>query len=484
MSKDMLVKVEAQYPISGGAPILVSGGGGDRARTRREKGGRFVGGLAGGLGAIAGKHRSLGSLLQSIVSGYAQGKDLGGSAGKFFGGVSPEAQIRAQQREANRMAQAKKVAVERYGGFNEDGDFAKPVAVEDRQYDPYKFRPIMRTLRQGKDLGVEGAKSFANRFKRTPAEEVAVTPEGRQLPAQAGVIGPDFQLNAPPSEVAVESPYSMGRAPLLLGPGDWTEEEIPDDPRIGAEVAVKPERFVSTELPGSLGDFAIPKNKRVRVERPAPRPSTATSRESMFGGQTYVNHPSRTELPAYDKRETPLSVPEQEEEEHMKRYFETANLQAANVAQAESDATLQANAAKVTANMTPTKLQSMQPTLYGAGAENQADEQMGQQVIAQTGLDDDPDLAGTNPADGVTPMSPAGGGPPANVNLERNKMFTGVPLTSQQQGKVKQKVDNLGIGPDTLVEQAYGAGQKVELSEDRLPVVGIRKARTRRVLVV
>ena len=158
MSKDMLVKVEAQYPISGGAPILVSGGGGDRARTRREKVGRFVGGLAGGLGAVAGKHRSLGSLLQSIVSGYAQGKDLGGSAGKFFGGVSPEAQIRAQQREANRMAQAKKVAVERYGRFDKHGKWIKPVEVEDRQYDPYKFRPVMRNLRRGKGIAVEGAR--------------------------------------------------------------------------------------------------------------------------------------------------------------------------------------------------------------------------------------------------------------------------------------------------------------------------------------
>ena len=81
MSKILVTKaVEAQYPVGAGAPILVLGGGRGgqaRGRTLREKAGGFLGGTVGVLGAMSGQHRSLGSLVQSMISGGAQGAGLG-----------------------------------------------------------------------------------------------------------------------------------------------------------------------------------------------------------------------------------------------------------------------------------------------------------------------------------------------------------------------------------------------------------------------
>ena len=185
----MLVKVEAQYPTSGGRPILVAGGGsGGDARTRREKAGRFIGGLAGGLGAFAGKHRSLGSLAQAIVSGYAQGKDLGGGAAKNLFWVTPEAQARAAQRHANRQTRAKKVAVERYGGYDKDGNWIEPKSSEEKPY----TSPMLDQIEELK------------RRTNQPSEEVVVTPENRQL--TQGTQDAMFEETFDNGDIAVENP--------------------------------------------------------------------------------------------------------------------------------------------------------------------------------------------------------------------------------------------------------------------------------------
>jgi len=92
--------VQAQYPVGAGAPILVVGGNQGRrgnARTLRESAGGLAGGALGALGAFAGQHRSLGSLLQSAISGSAQGGAIGRGLGRVF--VGPESQARANIRQ-------------------------------------------------------------------------------------------------------------------------------------------------------------------------------------------------------------------------------------------------------------------------------------------------------------------------------------------------------------------------------------------------
>tara|TARA_R110000824_G_scaffold276878_1_gene465258 strand:- start:43 stop:1017 length:975 start_codon:yes stop_codon:yes gene_type:complete len=97
----VLVKAEVgirpTYSLgSSGPPILVTGGGGrgggePRGRTKREIGLSALGGTAGALGALTGQHRSLGGLVQSAISGGAQGASLGGALGRKFTGRERQA---------------------------------------------------------------------------------------------------------------------------------------------------------------------------------------------------------------------------------------------------------------------------------------------------------------------------------------------------------------------------------------------------------
>ena len=98
----VLVKqaISAQYPVGAGAPVMVLGGGGGnrtRGRTLRERAGGALGGLVGVAGALTGQHRSLGGLTQSMISGGAQGRQLGSALGRKF--VGREGQSRADMRE-------------------------------------------------------------------------------------------------------------------------------------------------------------------------------------------------------------------------------------------------------------------------------------------------------------------------------------------------------------------------------------------------
>ena len=94
-SNKVLVKagMSAQYPITGGVQ-LVAGGGGGGPRKKQSLPVRILGGagsLAGGalgaLGSLTGRHRSAGGLLQSAISGHAQGKQIGRGLGEKAGGI-------------------------------------------------------------------------------------------------------------------------------------------------------------------------------------------------------------------------------------------------------------------------------------------------------------------------------------------------------------------------------------------------------------
>jgi len=429
MSKDMLVKVEAQYPTSGGAPILVAGGGGGGgARTRREKAGRFVGGLAGGLGAIAGKHRSLGSLLQAMVSGYAQGKDLGGGAAKTLGWVTPEAQARAEQRHANRQTGAKKVAVQRYGGYDKDGNWIEPKSSEEKPY----TSPMLNQVEELK------------RRKNQPAEEVAVTPENMRLPAEAGVIGPEHQLTGKTTRTDRLLADPSTAVPVLQPGVDFTEEELPEhdqgvieDNPFYADGGV---RVVGPPTP-DLNTATRGPSKKVRVQRSqAPDPWAGMGVSPKWG-----------------QEEAPVYAPSASSE-----LFSDQQL---------SDEKLQANAAAATQKVMVTPPPLPLQTTGGANAELLAGENAA--TFAETPVTDDKrgDGGGTTPAED----------PKVAVQEAFRQGLAGSPATTGTLGNP----GTVGISGD-LRDRLTGAAEgfdEVGTSIDRLPVVGIRKAR-RGILVV
>ncbi len=112
MDKVLVVKaIEPNYnTLSGGPPVMMVGGGRRRGgdepvgRTLRERAGGAAGGLVRVLGALGGQHRSLGGLVQSMISGGAQGKALGGALGRKF--VGRTGQRRADIREGRRQQSA------------------------------------------------------------------------------------------------------------------------------------------------------------------------------------------------------------------------------------------------------------------------------------------------------------------------------------------------------------------------------------------
>ena len=484
MSKDVLVKnVSTKFGIGSNQPQIFVGGGPKQTapgalphkKTLRERTGGALGAAAGTGLALTGKHRSFADFVNSLVSGYSTFKPLGEAAGRKF--VTPQQQMDANRGLANREAERRLAAGKRVGVTDaKTGDYTSPTQLSATGLASQARRAIVGSPDESiADRAKVGfARTPAEEVAVTPAEEVAVTPASHQLagkPSEVAVTPASHQLAGKPSEVAVE-PLALPapkRDVQVLEPGVGFTEQPFDDPRDTSKIAVNPERGVSTEVPGSLGDFAIPKDKRVRVERPAP---TASNRESMFGGQTYVKHPSRTELPAYDKRETPLSVPEEEEEEHMKRYYETADLQGTNVEQVESDAALRANAAaatqKVMMTPPPVPLQTVPTAAAGLSAkENMA-------LNDPQNYDSVPEHAQDG---GPTPAED----PKVAVQAAFKQGLAGSPATTGTPGNPGM----LAVPPD-LRNRIAGAAEgfdEVGTSIDRLPVVGIRKAR-RGILVV
>jgi hypothetical protein len=134
----VLVKkaISAQYPVGAGAPIMVMGGGGGggggaRGRTKREIAGGALGGLVGVAGALTGQHRSLGGLAQSMISGGAQGKQLGGALGRV--GVSRTRQARANYDEEAKRDYARMTAEGRFEGRKYDvNDRINPATMRSR----------------------------------------------------------------------------------------------------------------------------------------------------------------------------------------------------------------------------------------------------------------------------------------------------------------------------------------------------------------
>ena len=108
MDKVLVVKaIEPNFNTMGGPPVMMVGGGGgnsDRGRTLRERAGGVAGRLVGVAAALAGKHRSLGSIAQAMISGGAQGKALGGGLGRTFVGRRGQAYANLREKEKQENA--------------------------------------------------------------------------------------------------------------------------------------------------------------------------------------------------------------------------------------------------------------------------------------------------------------------------------------------------------------------------------------------
>ena len=141
MDKVLVVKaIQPNYnTVSGGPPIMMVGGGRSRGgpavgRTKREMAGGLAGGLVGVAGALAGQHRSLGSLAQAMISGGAQGKALGSALGRSrLALVGRQRQARADYDEEAKRDYARMGAEGRFDNRKYDGNEPVTPAVMRRR---------------------------------------------------------------------------------------------------------------------------------------------------------------------------------------------------------------------------------------------------------------------------------------------------------------------------------------------------------------
>ena len=158
MDKVLVVKaIQPNYnTVSGGPPIMMVGGGGRSrdgpavGRTKREMAGGFAGGLVGVAGALAGQHRSLGSLAQAMISGGAQGKALGSALGRSrLALVGRQRQARADYDEEAKRDYARMGAEGRFDNRKYD--------VNDRM-NPATMRRRVQEVNQEDEAAREQAK--------------------------------------------------------------------------------------------------------------------------------------------------------------------------------------------------------------------------------------------------------------------------------------------------------------------------------------
>ena len=162
MTKILVKKaVDVQYPVSG-APILVTGGGGGgrqgRGRTLRERIGSFAGGALGALGTLAGRHSSLGSMIQGGVSGAAQGRAIGGGLGRSI--VGREGQARANIREQRKQAAAEARAAEKQAKVDRGVGitrFTRPISAYNKRRQAEENQRLAAATKRNEDVAASRA---------------------------------------------------------------------------------------------------------------------------------------------------------------------------------------------------------------------------------------------------------------------------------------------------------------------------------------
>ncbi len=433
MSKDVLVRKEYVYDAFGNQ-VFVPGTGKkfSGAPVRGERLAGIAGGALGALTGIAGKHRSLGSLANAMMFGAQQGRSAGQRLRRFASTEGERA--RAQRRQDIDRAYERLVA---------SGQITPPrgpIGIRKPQLRSSKVQqinaPVVSPRPRSKPMipfGGGPAIPGTPRPRPFGAGPPPRVPVSHRIPSRADVVPVTHQLAAPPSEVAVE--------PLAL-PAPRPDVPIADFEIIDDDM----ERGVEEANPFSTS--------RTAVRRPV---KPGASRADIVGPQVYVQHRSRTERPSdYMSRQVPVTRTEQVFDEIY------AEQDAAN-RQAASDAALQANAAAAREKSMMTPPPPPLQTTGGANAELLAGENAA--TFAETPVTDD------KRGDGGPTVEQAG--------QEMAEVAVKKPFGFARQGGFGN-VDLSGVAQDAEELNPL----PIQSSIDRLPAVGIRKARTRRVLIV
>jgi len=244
MGKVLVKGIGAQYPASGGPPIMVASGGGNekaRGKTFREKLGGMAGGVLGALGSLAGQHRSLGGLAQSAISGGVQGKQLGQGLGRST--VTREGQARANIREDNKQ----KVAVQ-------NAKLAEQ--ARSRGQGPMsRFNPMAAMRR--KNTAVKDAADAnlvaVNRRNANPVVTPYKPPQVPPSPPQPPVPIP----NPSPPMVAVSQSSNPNPSPPMVAVSQSSNPN-PSPPMVGQNAAGQPVQTLASASPAATNNIVQP----------------------------------------------------------------------------------------------------------------------------------------------------------------------------------------------------------------------------------
>ena len=183
MDKVLVVKaIEPNFNTMGGPPVMMVGGGGRSrdgpavGRTKREVAGGVAGGLVGVAGALAGQHRSLGSLVQGMISGGAQGKALGGAFGRSkLALVGRQRQARADYDEEANRDYARMGAEGRFDNRKYDGNVPMNAAVRRNRVKEVNEEDAKEQSRRDNAYEQSRAGAAGRDFGARQAEDAAMT---------------------------------------------------------------------------------------------------------------------------------------------------------------------------------------------------------------------------------------------------------------------------------------------------------------------
>ena len=157
----ILVKAspQLQYDMQGKPSFVLPTGGGGKGggSTKREKILGGLGGAVGVLGALTGKHRSLGGLMGSMYAGGVQGKNLGRGLGR--GLTSRNRQSRADLQEKEKQEYTDMRAQRQAQGKDVDSPFVG----------------VLPNIRGTPVKGDEARRTNMGKWAKQEAEEVATT---------------------------------------------------------------------------------------------------------------------------------------------------------------------------------------------------------------------------------------------------------------------------------------------------------------------
>ena len=435
-----------------------TGSSGPRGKALQERLGEVGGAIAGAGLSLTGKHDSFNEFVNSLMSNIATTRNLGGSLGRKL--VPRWQQAYADMREANRQNRARRIA---QGLPVERGIVGGTVGVLQRGGEKVTegIRDRLAQRRHGRDfnrraaedpLGIAVREADENRRARLRDDETfleTINPyeigrEADEREWQEAMRGVDNLLHPTPTDGYIT--VGGRRLPRHIDPVDDTLERIAER---------------NPEMLSTLGYL------------PNQRPSVKVQREGTvpLGVDT-------TPVSGDVLVQSARKLREQKARGIIDRAPVTPSANAeAKGATLNANKKIHANAGSTTA-ATPVNNMTVGQPANGVVVEENADRAL-ESNANMKGLNSTPSHAEDGVNDGPIPPT----GPPKMPEIPPTPPNTSTPLKKPDQS-------SLVPDPDFNINEAMGLGripddrEGVQSSIDRLPVIGIRKARTRRVLVV